>query len=151
MPTKITTNTSGAQTHLNMLQGVISRMAGNSAVCKTLCATLVSTVGAVAYAAESPQGLWIAVIPILLFAFLDARYLALERGFRKTYNNFVERLHKGEVEEVELFKIAPPIGYTKLQALWPALTSWSVWLPYTILLALTFLIMLFVQFAEATA
>jgi len=150
MPNTVSANSSGAQTHLNMLQNVISRMAGNSAVCKTLCATLVSTVGAVAYAAKSPEGLWIAVVPILLFAFLDARYLALEHGFRKTYNDFVSRLNHGTVQEDELFKIAPPVGYTQFGAMVTAFKSWSVWVPYAALLALTFLIMCFVRFAETT-
>lgn len=35
------------QTHITSIQGIISRMAGNSAVCKNLCVTLVGTIGAV--------------------------------------------------------------------------------------------------------
>jgi len=144
----LTLDNPGVHAHLNMVQGVISRMAGNSAVCKTLCATMVSTVGAVAYAAKTPQGLWIAVIPILLFCYLDAMYLSLEQGFRKTYTDFVSRLHTGEVDEKELFIIRPPQGYRQIRALITALKSWSVWLPYAALLALTFLIMMFVRFSE---
>lgn len=138
------------QTHLSLLQQVISRMAGNCAMCKTLCATLVSTIGAVAYAAKVPSGLWIAVIPILLFWYLDAMYLSLEQGFRKTYSEFVARLHKGEVEQGDLFVIRPPDGYKKWKALLARAKTWSVGVPYTVLLVLTFLIMAFVRFSKTT-
>jgi hypothetical protein len=75
-------NDPAVQTHLSLLQGVINRMAGNSATCKTLCATLVSTVGAISYAGDSPGGMWIAVIPILLFFYLDAMYSRWKRDSR---------------------------------------------------------------------
>ncbi|WP_291329067.1 hypothetical protein [Desulfovibrio sp. UCD-KL4C] len=137
-----------AHTHMNMLQGVISRMASNSANCKALCTTLVSTVGAVAYAANTPEGLWIATIPIILLAFLDARYLSLEKGFVKTYNNFVEKLHAKKVIKTDLFIITPPKDYKQFNALCKAFASWSVCPIYFGLLILSGLIMFFIRFSE---
>jgi hypothetical protein len=141
-------NDPSVQTHLTMMQSVISRMAGNSAVCKTLAATLVSTIGAVAYAAKVPEGLWIAVIPIVLFCYLDAMYLSLEHGFRQEYNYFVTRLHSGEVVSNEIFIIRPPTGYFHPTAVVRSLKSWSVWLPYGSLVVLVFLVMCFVRFNQ---
>jgi len=148
MPTPADRDSPAVHTHLNMLQGVISRMGSNSAVCKTLCATLVSTIGAVAYAAKSPEGMWIAIIPILLFCYLDTMYLSLEMGFRKGYNDFVKRLHEGKVDDKELFVIMPPENYRGWKAMSGAVKSWSIKYPYPALLALTFLIMAFVRFTE---
>jgi hypothetical protein len=134
-------NDPAVQTHLSLLQGVINRMAGNSATCKTLCATLVSTVGAISYAGDSPGGMWIAVIPILLFFYLDAMYLSLEKGFRDTYNAFVLALHTGEVAQGELFKIKPPADYKCCTKQVGAALSWATAPVYVALLLLTFIIM----------
>lgn len=150
MQTNVDYQSAEAHTHMNMLQGVISRMAGNSANCKALCTTLVSTVGAVSYAAKVPEGLWIAVIPIVLFCYLDAMYLSLEQGFIDSYKGFVSRLHSDGVDAGELFNIVPPDGYKKWPAVWKAFKSWAVWPLYLGLLVLSGLIMFFVRFSAAS-
>lgn len=127
--------------HLNMLQGVINRMAGNSAMCKTLCTTLVSTVGAISYAGNSPNGMLVAVLPILLFFYLDAMYLSLEKGFIKSYNAIVDDIHTGQVDKDILFKIIPPKDYKTFKQWWDAAYSWATLPTYVLLSVLTFVIM----------
>lgn len=137
----LNTESSAVQTHLTLLQGVINRMASNSANCKTLCATLVSTVGAISYAGDKPGGMWIALLPIALFFYLDAMYLSAERGFRKTYNTFVSDLHAGGITEDQLFNIVPPPEYKKRGPWCAAAKSWATCTTYILLTALTFAIM----------
>ena len=140
---KPTAKAAEVHAYLGLLQGVVNRMAGNSALCKTLCITLVAAVAAIAASAKSAGAVWVALIPLLVFAALDIVYLSLERGFRATYNRTVENLHKGELHQAELFVIKPEKGYASLDKLFKTARSWSVWLAYgplTLLLLIIWLI-----------
>src|SRR5262249_27746357 len=54
------------QSHLTMLQGVVNRLAANSASCKTWCVSLVSALAVVAAQAGKGKLLLVAAAPILL-------------------------------------------------------------------------------------
>ncbi|MCY4474555.1 MAG: hypothetical protein OXC83_03875 [Chloroflexi bacterium] len=122
------------RTHLSMMQDVISRMAENSRACKTWAVTLVAAILVVVarfgtsddQSAFGAQAAWIALVPTVLFWLLDSYYLALERGFRESYNVFVKRFHARELKEGEVFMIAPSgsvprqvLSCQKLFAIWP--------------------------------
>lgn len=77
--------------HLEMLQGVINRMASNSFLFKGWSITIIA--GISAFAAKDSIGA-LMVIPIVstvLFWCVDAYYLMLERAFREHYNNVATR------------------------------------------------------------
>lgn len=93
--------------HLTIMQSVIQRMASNSSSCKAWCITLVSAILVIVADKGKPQYAWIAVIPTLLFYILDSYYLALEKEFRESYNNFVEKLHNRKIAVNDLFLVAP--------------------------------------------
>src|SRR6267142_352932 len=96
-------NSQAVEAHLTIMQSVIQRMANNSSSSKTWCVTLVSAVLVVIADKGQPQFAWLAVIPTVLFLILDAYYLALERGFRKAYNTFIEKLHERELKPADLY------------------------------------------------
>ena len=104
---KLGVDSSAVQAHLTMMQGVITRMAENSRSCKVWCVTLVAAVLVLVARTGEPQHALIALIPALLFLFLDSYYLALERAFIKSQNTFVDKLHKGELAPASIYKIAP--------------------------------------------
>ena len=79
------------QSHLAMLQGVIGRLAGNSASCKTWCVSLVSALAVVVAQSGKVQLLLIAALPILLFAALDSYYLGLELRRSPEVDHFCSR------------------------------------------------------------
>ena len=113
------------QTHLGILQGVILRMATNSTSCKTWCITIVSAILVIVADKGKPDFAWIALFPAILFACLDVYYLALEKGFRNSYNDFIMKLHTGQVTTEDLYSVMP-IGKTlALQV--AALKSFSIW------------------------
>lgn len=122
------------QTHLTILQGVIARMASNSAACKTWAITIVSAVLVIVADKGKPQYAWLALIPIAAFAILDVYYLALERQFRRAYTSFVKRLHRGLTTEDELFEIKPEgkVYQEMMTAVW----SFSIWPFYGMVVAL---------------
>lgn len=99
------------QAHINMLQGVINRMASNSANCKTWAITIISAI-LVLYADDKvcKQDLWICYIPMCLFFFLDCYYLGLERQIIKKQSNFVAKLNKGDDISNEIFMIKQSLG-----------------------------------------
>ena len=119
-------------THLQMLQGVIDRMASSSASCKTWCVTLVAALLLLAFVGEISLSPLVALIPIAVLAYQDLTYLTLERDLRRTYNAFVQRLHADQLRLSELYVIAPsaPISERLKTA-----SSWSIGLFYLPLVA----------------
>ena len=121
---RLTPSSAGVECHLKLTQDVISRMARNSALTKTWCATLVAAIMVLVARTEVPIYLWVAVVPIVLLCFVDTRYLAQEKAFRRSYNEFVKQLHRHELDQTALFVIGSDVT-TKEN--WSAFGSWSVW------------------------
>ena len=120
--------TPAVQSHLEMLQGVIQRMAENSRVCKLWSITAVSAVLFLAARTGIPWHTLIALIPLLLFFLLDVYYLSLERRFRSSYNRLLGMLQDGTYGLQEVYQIAPA-GFS-LGLLVNCLRSPSVYLFY---------------------
>ena len=124
---------SAVQKHLEIMQGVITRMAENSRSCKVWCVTLVAAVLVLVARTGEPQHALIAVVPTVLFLILDTYYLALERAFIGSYNGFVEKLHVGNLAVTDVYKIAPTGSIPKL--FFDCLRSFSIWPFYPVVLA----------------
>lgn len=119
-----------------MLQGIIARLASNSASCKSWCVGLVSAIGVVAAQAGKVELIFVAVLPIIVFGVLDAYYLGLERRFRLSYEGFVRKLHEGTAQIDDVFVVAPKVSLTALsREASQAFSSFSIW-PFYIGLAL---------------
>jgi hypothetical protein len=112
--------------HMNMLQSVITRLAGNSASCKTWCSGLVTTVLSLAGSARLPQLLPLALVPILVFAFLDTNYLCEERRFRKRFEELAAEARGGAYGCADLFGFGRPAEWKRPRALLSAFFSWSI-------------------------
>ena len=132
------TESPAVQKHLEIMQGVISRMAENSRSCKVWCVTLVAAILVLVARTGEPQHALIALVPILLFLFLDSYYLALERAFIASQNAFVAKLHEGELETTDVFKVVP-IGMGWWLVVRSLFGSLSI-LPFYLLIAATVLL-----------
>jgi len=135
-PTDFKENPQVVQSHLTILQAVIQRMASNSASSKTWCVTLVSAILVIVADKGKPQYAWIAVIPTLLFLALDAYYLALEKGFRNSYNDFIQKLQGQSLSTSDLFVVTPKGNLFAL--FFGAFGSFSVWPFYLTLLGMVY-------------
>lgn len=71
--------------HLKMIQAIIGRLAGNSFLLKGWSVTLAAALIAFARVDSDRSLAWISVGVVVVFAGLDAYYLALEREFRELY------------------------------------------------------------------
>jgi len=118
-------NSESIQVHLAIMQDVIQRMAANSSSAKTWCVTLVAAVLVIVADKGKPQYAWIAMLPTIAFAALDIYYLALERGFRKSYNNFIDKLHSSSLKASDLYAVQLSGNFIKL--LFESIYSFSIW------------------------
>jgi hypothetical protein len=103
--------------HLTLIQGVITRLAGNSFLLKGWAVTLVSALSAFAAKDADRTIAWIGCGAAVVFAVLDAMYLANEREFRELY----KRALKGEAPAFSLAHEGVDRG-----KFLGALLSWSV-------------------------
>jgi hypothetical protein len=113
------------QSHLGILQGVIQRMAANSSQCKAWCITIVSAILVIVADKSKPDYAWIALLPTILFLALDSYYLALEKGFRESYNQFVAKIYGKGLSPDNLYSVQPSGNMNKHQ--FDALKSFSIW------------------------
>lgn len=130
----VDSSSSSVQAHLGIIQQVIQRMSANSTSCKAWCITLVSAILVIVADKNNPNLAFLALIPVLLFLSLDAYYLGLERGFRATYNEFIDKLHEGEIETSDLYSVDPKGSLSR--HICSGLMSFSVW-PFYLTLAIT--------------
>lgn len=125
---------SSVQSYIGTLQTVINRMATNSANCKTWCITLVSAIAVVISSEDKPACIWIALIPLVLFLFLDAYYLGLERGFISRYNEFIKKVQNKDATVIDLYVVIPIRGFSNtFCAIFRAFGSFSIWPFYGLL------------------
>ena len=131
-------DSAAVQKHLEIMQGVINRMAENSRSCKVWCVTLVAATLVLVARTGEPQHALIALVPTLLFLFLDSYYLALERAFIGSQNAFVAKLHRGELESSDLYRVVPTgMGWRLVGRC--LLGSVSIW-PFYLLVGVTILL-----------
>ena len=121
-----------------MLQGIINRMANNSANCKTWTVTLVTAM--LVLLLEKKIKLpnpWISLIPVVLLYLLDCYYLCLERITISVQNTFLGSLSKESEEYIDLLYKVEGLGLrrTRLRGMIKALISLST-LPFYILVAM---------------
>lgn len=83
--------------HLEMIQGIINRMASNSFMLKGWAVTLVAGVYALASKDANKIYYLITYVPIIIFWGLDAYYLRQERLYRKLY----DKVRKQEEDDID--------------------------------------------------
>lgn len=78
--------------YLNLIQGVVSRMGGNSAIMKGFAATTIAAMyGMCVTECVKWYYLLTAFIPLVAFIVLDVYYLRSERRYRNLYNLVAEK------------------------------------------------------------
>ena len=127
-------NSEAVRTHLTIMQGVINRMAGNSASCKNWCVVLVAAILVLVARTDTADYALLALLPTALFLFLDAYYLALEQVFRNSYNAFVRKLHSDDGIVLSDLYVVRPVGAVNKQLL-VSLRSTSIW-PFYLMLVI---------------
>ena len=73
--------------HLEFIQNIINRMNSNSFQIKEWMITIVSALLALYASSDNVTYVFVAIVPTLLFWYLDAFYLQQERKFRGLYDD----------------------------------------------------------------
>lgn len=142
---KVDFESGAVQSYLGILQGVINRMATNSAGCKTWCITIVSAIVVIIADKPNPSYVWVSLVPILLFLFLDSYYLGLEQRFRDVYNVFIKKLHSGNATIEDVYIVNPGGGFcVTANSTGKAMISLSIWPFYGLLVVMLGVIYKFV-------
>lgn len=106
--------------HLEMLQAIITRMAGYGASFKSYCITVTAAVCGFAVTLQQPQIACIALLSILAFAVADAQYLKVERRFRALF----DIVRESGFEALPTFEIS--LTNAPERSFWVAFVSWSI-------------------------
>ncbi len=77
--------------HLEMTQGIVNRMAGNSFLLKGWSVTLISALFALAAKDSNQLFLYLAYFPCVAFWSLDGYFLWQERMYRKLYQEVAKK------------------------------------------------------------
>ena len=103
--------------HLDILQGIIERLAGNASSCKNWCITLVSGAVVLSFTADLKVKVdvvyHLAYALIVIFLLLDSYYHALERAFRTQSNQLVRSIHAGTCDPSKILVIESHKGALK--------------------------------------
>ena len=126
--------TPAVHSHLEMLQGVIQRMAENSRFCKLWSITALSAVLFFAARTGVPWYTLITLVPLSLFFLLDVYYLSLERRFRSSYERILKKLRDGAYGPEDVYQIVP-VDFS-IGILMKCLRSPSVYLYYPLALGI---------------
>ncbi len=123
--------------HLEMLQAVVARMATYGATLKNYCITITTAVCGLAVTLQRPAAVLVGLVPIVICAVLDARYLQNERRFRALFDQIRQEDWKEPPSFAVDLRAAPQVPMRD------ALTSWSVAIFYgglALLLLIVFVI-----------
>lgn len=119
--------------HLEMIEGIIERMAKNSFQLKAWAMTLVTVVGALGAKESDKRFMLLAFVPIIGFWLLDAFYVQQERRYKALYRSVCEK----KEEEIDFNLNTRNIRFTNDEAkricLFDCIKSASVVLFYGVL------------------
>ncbi|UGV24683.1 hypothetical protein E0H22_02670 [Rhodopseudomonas boonkerdii] len=106
--------------YLEMLQSLVTRMAGYGVSIKSYCITVVTAVLGFSFTLQRPAVAALALLPLITFALLDAQYLRVERRFRALFDEIRQQPWDAAPSFEINLKVAPKVPY------WRALGSWSI-------------------------
>jgi hypothetical protein len=126
--------------HLEMIQGVINRMAGNSFLIKGWTITLISALFVLADKDTDGQYSIIPFLAIPIFWFLDGYFLSMERQFRELYDH-VRKMGEGQIDfSMNTAAIEQPTKNSWICSIWST-TMVLFYLPsFAVVLAVIYLI-----------
>ena len=93
--------------YLGMIQGVINRMANCAFLIKGWSISLTAAIIALAATLKNDTIFFVAIIPILLFWWLDSFFFWQEKNYRNIYASVVEKKKRYELKQEELYNLNP--------------------------------------------
>lgn len=146
--------------HIEMTQGIINRLADNSAKCKEWCFTLIGALLVFVFSTDNTGKFNYCTLYYIIgiFCILDAFYLGLERNHKTHLLDFIDKINKQEgqenkkgIENIEKDIFLPygseykkPCWFEKwILHLWwtiQSFGSFSILIPYGLMILVTWLL-----------
>ncbi len=121
-------NDSAVIKHMEMYQGIITRMANNSAAIKQWGLPVITGILAFIIKDDKSNLVWLSVFALFVFYFLDSYYLMLENRFRNGFMASAELIAEGRFPKSKLFELKPMGDEGRFYL--KALTSPATWPVY---------------------
>lgn len=115
--------------HLIFIQEIVARMANVSAMVKGWSLTVVTAVFGVAVGTNSWKMAILGIGVALIFGYLDAHYLGLERNYRRLFNAVIDSNSRVELYELDWRNALDAPPRRSVMPPWRVLWSWSI-LPF---------------------
>ena len=134
-------NMENKRQHLEMIQGIISRMAGNLFFLKGWAITLIAALFALAAKDANLKYIIVAYFPVLIFWILDGYFLSQERLFRDLYDDVRKRDEK-DIDfsmDTRKYKVNERNGW--LRSMFSPTLLWF----YVSLIVVMFMVMYFIK------
>ena len=133
---------SDVQHFISYLEGIINRMASNSANCKNWLLAIIAGCMAMQPSTQAAtEKIWLAYPLVILFCVLDSYYLGCEKYFRDTMGKFVNEVRKGDNQYIEsLYKFEERTVSDDFNAVLAGFSSIATWPFYGVIIAIVVLI-----------
>ena len=133
---------SDVQHFISYLEGIINRMASNSANCKNWLLAIIAGCMAMQPSAQvAIDKIWLAYPLVGMFCLLDSYYLGCEKYFRDMMSNFVRKVRKNDNQYVSsLYKFERRSICDDIESVLLGFFSIATWPFYGTIVALVFLI-----------
>ncbi len=133
--------------YVQMMQGNISRMSSHSGIIKaSVCVIYTVLITVLSILEKTKELWWVALGVTIISGILDAYYLGIEKIYVEKYNNFVEELNNGIVNEEKIYNMKPRNTKNKAELLANIILSFKSFSIYGFYLLLV-IISLLLRFA----
>lgn len=134
---------SEVQSYIALLDGIISRMANNSANAKNWLMTILAAAIAIQWGKDQLANVIWLLVPTILFALTDMYYLGMERRFKDIEKDFIELARKGEDIDNAVYNIPKTTKCQQFCNTLGAIDSLSIWPFYGIIIVVILAIYFF--------
>ena len=94
--------------YTQMLQSNIARMSNHSGIIKASIGVIFTILMTILIGKDAIKEFWwISIVITMMAAILDSYYLALEKTYIDKYNNLIEELNKGIINEKSIYDMKP--------------------------------------------
>lgn len=133
---------SEVQHFISYLEGIINRMASNSASCKNWLLAIIAGCMAMQPSMQAAtEKIWLAYPLVILFCLLDSYYLGCEKYFRDVMGKFVNEVRKGNHQYVSsLYSFENRSICDDIESVLLGFFSIASWPFYGIIIALVFFV-----------
>ena len=130
--------------YLELQHLTINRIANNSFLIKGWTITLTTVIVGIMSTRDdlSYKVAFLVLIPIVIFALLDAYYLSIERKMKKRFAEVVDSFNEGRLNEIKMYQISTKQPSNISDTVWGALFSLSILLTYVPLILLVLFVLL---------